>query len=152
MVSRASYSYSNRYFMTASIRRDYAGRLPKGQKYGDFPSLTAAWKLTSESWMPKIKNLNMLKIRASWGKIGNLGSIAYGYGNPTLSSLIISSGDVGGQVGINTPVAIGTYLQSGYNASLSWETSEQVNIGIDALLFSNRLNLTLDYFNKNTKG
>ncbi len=152
MVSRASYSYSNRYFMTASIRRDYAGRLPEGQKYGDFPSLTAAWKLTSESWMPKIKNLNMLKLRASWGKIGNLGSIAYGYGNPALSSLMIGSGDVGGQVGIDTPVAIGTYLQSGYNSSLSWETSEQVNIGIDALLFSNRLNLTLDYFNKNTKG
>lgn len=152
LVSRASYSYSDRYFMTASIRRDYAGRLPEGQKYGDFPSLTAAWKLTSENWMPRFENLNMLKIRASWGKIGNLGSVDYGYGNPTLSSLIIGNGDVGGQVGINSPVAFGTYLKSGYNSTLSWETSEQVNIGIDALFFANRLNLTFDYFNKNTKG
>lgn len=152
MVARASYSFANRYFMTASIRRDYAGRLPEGKKYGDFPSVTAAWKITSEKWMPKIKALNMLKLRASWGKIGNLGSIAYGYGNPVLNSRIIGGGDVGGQVGIDSPVNYGIYLASGFNPTLTWETSEQVNIGLDAVLFNKRLNVTADFFNKNTNG
>ena len=59
MVARASYSFANRYFLTGSIRRDYAGRLPEGNKYGDFPSLTGAWKISSEPWMPKSKNLNL---------------------------------------------------------------------------------------------
>ena len=152
MVGRASYSYADRYFLTASLRRDYAGRLPKDKKYGDFPSVTAAWKITSEPWMPKIKGLNLLKIRASWGKIGNLGSIGYGYGNPSLSSRIIGGGDVGSQIGATTPVMNGVYLASGYNSSLTWETSEQVDLGLDASLFNNRLNVTVDYFNKNTKG
>jgi len=152
MVGRASYSFANRYFLTGSIRRDYAGRLPAGHKYGDFPSVTAAWKLTSEPWMPKSKTLNLLKLRASWGKIGNLGSISYGYGNPSLDSRIIGGGDVGGQVGSSTPVATGIYLKTGYNANLTWETSEQLDLGLDAMLFNNRLNVTIDYFNKNTNG
>lgn len=152
MVGRASYSFADRYFLTSSIRRDYAGRLPEGKKYGDFPSVTAAWKITSEPWMPKSNVLNLLKVRASWGKIGNLGSISYGYGNPTLSSRIIGGGDVGGQVGSSTLVANGIYLSTGYNDKLTWETSEQIDFGLDALLFNSRLNLTLDYFNKNTNG
>lgn len=152
MVGRVSYSFADRYFVTGSFRRDYAGRLPEGKKYGDFPSVTAAWKLTSEPWMPKSQTLNLLKLRASWGKIGNLGSIAYGYGNPALSSRIIGGGDVGGQVGQSTPVATGVYLSAGYNANLTWETSEQFDLGLDALLFNSHLNLTVDYFNKNTKG
>jgi len=66
-VARASYSYDDRYFLTASWRRDYAGRLPKGKNYGDFPAVTAAWKISNESFFPKNDNLNLLKLRASWG-------------------------------------------------------------------------------------
>lgn len=150
-VGRAAYSFADRYFLTASIRRDYASRLPEGHKYGDFPSVTAAWKLTSEPWMPKTKNLNMLKIRASWGKIGNLGSIGYGYGLASLSSRYMGSGDVGNQIGINTPIAYGVYLSDAFNSTLTWETSEQLDLGLDAVLFNERLSLTFDYFNKNTK-
>ena len=102
--------------------------------------------------MPKSKQLNLLKIRASWGKIGNLGSISYGYGNPTLSTRIIGGGDVGNQIGISTPVMNGIYLANGYNANLTWETSEQLDFGLDASLFGNRMTVTLDYFDKNTKG
>lgn len=149
-VARGSYSYADRYFVTASIRRDYASRLPKGNKYGDFPSVTAAWKITSEPWFPKNDVLNMLKIRASWGKIGNLGSIGYGYGIAALSSRYLGSGDVGGQVGINTPLAYGVYLADAFNSKLTWETSEQVDLGLDVLMFNKRLNLSFDYFNKNT--
>ena len=151
-VGRASYSYADRYFFTASIRRDYASRLPKGKKYGDFPSVTAAWKITSESWFPKSNTLNLLKIRASCGKIGNLGSIGYGYGTATLSLRYPNnSSDVGSQIGAGNLILAGVYLANGFNANLTWETSEQLDFGIDALLFNNRFNLTIDYFNKNTK-
>lgn len=151
-VGRASYSYFDRYFLTASMRRDYASRLPKGKKYGDFPSVTCAWKITSEPWFKKNSTLNMLKLRASWGKIGNLGSIGYGYGTATLSTRYPNnSSDVGSQIGISNPIMAGIYLANGFNSNLTWETSEQFDLGLDALLFNNRLNLTLDFFNKNTK-
>lgn len=151
-VGRASYSYSDRYFVTASMRRDYASRLPKGKKYGDFPSVTCAWKITSEPWFKKNSTLNMLKLRASWGKIGNLGSIGYGYGTATLSTRYPNnSSDVGSQIGISNPILAGIYLANGFNSNLTWETSEQFDLGLDALLFDNRLNLTFDFFNKNTK-
>ena len=151
-VGRASYSYSDRYFLTASMRRDYASRLPKGKKYGDFPSVTCAWKITSEPWFKKNSTLNMLKLRASWGKIGNLGSIGYGYGTATLSTRYPNnSSDVGSQIGISNPIMAGIYLANGFNSNLTWETSEQFDLGLDAILFNNHLNLTLDFFNKNTK-
>lgn len=152
MVGRAAYSFADRYFFTASLRRDYASRLPEGKKYGDFPSVTGAWKITSEPWMPKTKNLNLLKLRASWGKIGNLGSISYGYGAAALSMRYLGSGDVGGQVGATTPISYGIYLADAFNSNLTWETSEQFDLGFDLAMFSNRLNITFDYFNKNTNG
>lgn len=150
-VGRASYSWSDRYFVTGSWRRDYAGRLPKGEKYGDFPSATVAWKLSSEPFMPKTEVLNTLKLRASWGRIGNLGSINRGYSYPNLSNFLIGDGSIGGQVGINTPTIVGKYVSAGFNPHLTWETSEQLDFGLDMTMFNNRLNVTADYFIKKTK-
>ncbi len=149
-VGRLSYSYADRYFITGSWRRDYAGRLPKGHQYGDFPSVTGAWKITSEPFMPKTDILNTLKLRASWGRIGNLGSINYASGYPVLSNYFSGGGDIGGQVGAETPIAIGKYVERAFNPTLTWETSEQLDLGIDASLFRNRLNITADYFQKRT--
>lgn len=149
VVGRASYSYADRYFVTGSFRRDYAGRLPKGHKYGDFPSATAAWKLTSEPFMPKLDWLNMIKLRASWGRIGNLGSISYGYAYPMLTSM--GGGDSGGQIGSINPIYIGMYNAIAYNANLTWETSEQLDLGLDLVFLNNRLSVTADYFDKKTK-
>ncbi len=150
-VGRLSYSYADRYFATVSMRRDYAGRLPEGKKYGDFPSATLAWKITSEDFMPKTDILNMLKLRASWGRIGNLGSIGMGYAYPLLSSYIKK--DRGMQVGKDCPINTnGKYLGKGFNPLLTWETSEQLDFGLDLAMFNNRLNITADYFIKNTMG
>ena len=148
VVGRASYSFADRYFVTASLRRDYAGRLPEGQKYGDFPSVTGAWKLTSEPFMPKSDVLNLLKVRASWGRIGNLGSISSGYSYPTLST--IGGGSTGGQVGYEMTNESGVYNRVGYNPLLTWETSEQLDFGLDMKFFTNRLSITADYFKKKT--
>lgn len=148
-VGRLSYSYADRYFITGSWRRDYAGRLPKGEKYGDFPSATGAWKVTSEPFFPKNDILNLLKIRASWGRIGNLGSIARGYGYPVMEKHSLGN-DVGGQIGATPRIEVGMFNKTGYNPDLTWETSEQLDLGMDAALFKNRMNITFDYFKKKT--
>ena len=64
LIARLAYSFNDRYFVTASWRRDYAGRLPKDNNYGDFPAVTAGWKISNESFFPKSETLNLLKIRA----------------------------------------------------------------------------------------
>ena len=130
-IARASYSYDDRYFLTASWRRDYAGRLPKDNNYGDFPAFTGAWKISNESWFPKNKNLNLLKLRASWGRVGNLGSIGYGYKAAQLSSSVWSEG---AQYGVTSNTLWGTLIYNGtaLNPSLTWETSEQWDLGLDA--------------------
>ena len=89
VIARLAYSYDDRYFITASWRRDYAGRLPKENNYGDFPAATLAWKISNEKFFPKNDLVNLVKLRASWGRVGNLGSIDYNYrstSNPQLSS------------------------------------------------------------------
>lgn len=148
-IARASYSYDDRYFLTASWRRDYAGRLPKDNNYGDFPAFTGAWKISNESWFPKNKNLNLLKLRASWGRVGNLGSIGYGYKAAQLSSSVWSEG---AQYGVTSNTLWGTLIYNGtaLNPSLTWETSEQWDLGLDATMFNNRLSLGFDYFKKRT--
>lgn len=148
-VGRVSYSWNDRYFATASFRRDYAGRLPEGKKYGNFPAVTAAWKLSSEPFLPQSKTLNLLKLRASWGRIGNISTVPLIYGDPTYN--IESSGDVGGQVGYNTPtIPMMVFNGKSINPFLTWETSEQVDIGADIEMFDRRLSLSLDYFTKKT--
>ena len=152
-VGRLSYSYANRYFVTASMRRDYAGRLPKGKKYGDFPSVTAAWKLSEESFMPKSDVLNLLKLRGSWGRIGNLGSIATGYGTPAYNifSYVNYSGSGGGMIGKDNPMmSMGVTPSAAFNSNLTWETSEQLDFGLDLKLFGDRLSFSADWFNKMT--
>ena len=142
-VGRVSYSYADRYFATASYRRDIAGRLAVNNRSKDYPGVTGAWKISSEPWF-NLPMLNLMKLRASWGKIGNLGSIGRYYGYPTLS------GDNTYQVGNAAPYTSAAYVSSAYNANLSWETSQQTDFGIDLLLLGKKLSITADYFDKKT--
>lgn len=142
-VGRAAYSYADRYFVTGSYRRDIAGRLAVGNRAKDYPGLTAAWKITSEPWF-NAPIVDLLKVRASWGKIGNLGSIGMYYGYPNLT------GGYTYQVGNGAPYSSTAYIASAYNANLSWETSEQTDLGLDILLLNKKLSITSDYFWKKT--
>ena len=148
-VGRLSYSYDDRYFLTASFRRDYAGRLTKGYEYGDFPAVTAAWKISSEPFFPKNDNINLLKLRASWGRIGNLGSIGLNYNTATLGSTYWNEGSI---YGLETGSSWGTfwYPASIVNKELTWETSEQLDAGLDIDLFRDRLSISADIYNKRT--
>jgi TonB-linked SusC/RagA family outer membrane protein len=149
LVARASYSYDDRYFLTASWRRDYAGRLPAAHNYGDFPAVTAAWKVSSEPFFPKNDAVNLLKLRASWGRVGNLGSIGWTYKSANLSS---STWNEGAIYGVENGAYWGTFWfpKNSVNQNLTWETSEQFDAGLDIDLFKDRLSLSLDYYNKRT--
>ena len=149
LIGRLSYSFDDRYFATASFRRDYASRLPKSNNYGDFPAVTAAWKVSNESFFPKTEAVNLLKIRASWGRVGNLGSIGYNYKSAVLSK---TTWNELSQAGVESGGIWGTmwYLNNVVNPYLTWETSEQFDLGIDAAFLNNRLSVALDYYNKRT--
>jgi len=147
IVGRLAYSYANRYFLTGSFRRDYAGRLPIGKKYGDFPSFTAAWKLSEEKFFPKTDVINLIKFRGSWGRIGNLGSIGTAYGDQTLSTgnqPVSYTGDV------RLSIPMYAFLGTAFNPFLTWETSETTDIGLDLDLLKNRLSLSVEWFKKRT--
>lgn len=145
LVARASYSFDDRYFVTASWRRDYAGRLPKGHNYGDFPAVTGAWKISSEPFFPKNDYVTLLKLRASWGRVGNLGSIGRNYKSANLTKQTSSDYAM-----YDSRYDTFWYPSKAVNQNLTWETSEQFDAGLDIDLFSDRLSLSLDYYNKRT--
>lgn len=149
LVSRLGYSYADRYFATVSWRRDYAGRLPKQHNYGDFPAFTLAWKLSNESFFPTTDNFNLLKIRASWGRIGNLGSIPMNYKSATLDYTYWTEASVYGVEEGKVYNNI-VYYSNPVNPNLTWETSEQMDLGVDLSLFRERLAMSIDYFDKRT--
>jgi len=142
-VGRLSYSWADRYFVTASYRKDIAGRLPKGFQGKGFPGLTAAWKLSSEPFF-KVEGIDLLKFRASWGRIGNLSTIGINYGYPTLTSNTLY------QVGDGAALNTAWYINNLFNPELSWETSEQTDFGLDLSILQERLTFTADYFKKKT--
>lgn len=142
-VARASYSWADRYFVTGSYRYDIAGRLAADYRGKGFPAATAAWKLSSEPFF-NVKGIDLLKFRASWGRIGNINSVNLYYGYPTLTSS--SSVQVGAD-GMDKPVL---YIGNFQNNSLSWETSEQKDFGLDLALLNDKLTVTVDYFDKLT--
>ncbi len=148
-IGRISYSYDDRYFVTGSFRRDMAGRLPKEHNGGNFPAVTGAWKISSEPFFPKNAAVSFLKLRASWGRIGNLGSVPMNYKSSTLNS------GTDGKIaiyGTETMMPVGAYIWNGkaLNPTLTWETSEQLDFGLDAGFFNDRLNLGVDFYNKRT--
>lgn len=149
LIGRLAYSYDDRYFLTASWRRDYAGRLPKENNYGDFPAVTAAWKISNEAFFPENDVVNLLKLRASWGRVGNLGSIDYNYKSALLQK---SSWSEQAQYGPESNKVWDTFVYNSValNPDLTWETSEQWDLGVDLDMFNNRLSVALDYFDKRT--
>ena len=143
-LGRLNYTFNNKYVLTASFRRDGVSKFSKENRYGFFPSFALAWRLDNESF---IKNLNIfenLKIRAGWGQIGNHGIGAYG----TLSDYGIN-GQLYGTPDNGTSVPL--TLNNVANPDLTWETTEQLNIGVDFETNNNRISGTIDLYDKTTK-
>lgn len=140
---RANYNYMDRYLLEANIRTDGSSRFAKGHRYGVFPSFSGAWRISEEPWMRNVMFLQNLKLRGSWGKLGNqnIGTNYY----PTISKLTT------GTFSMNDLLYPLATLTSLANQNLTWEKSTMTDVGIDAMLF-NCLSLTADWYYKTTDG
>ena len=146
---RLSYKFADKYYVDATIRRDGSSRFAPGFRWGTFPSVALAWRVTAERFFPKINWLNDLKIRGGWGQLGNdQGTIGFAYLSSVSTSPDYSLGSGNGDP-FGTQVG-GAALPNFPNKELSWETLTTTGIGFDAVLFNNRINLTLEYYNKTT--
>lgn len=147
---RLSYDYLGRYMAQFSLRADAADSsvLPIDKRWGYFPAASLGWTVSQENFMDNTRAwLDMLKVRASWGQNGSVASLGgYSYAN-----VIASSGNYPTTNSGNFGYITGYAPSSTGNDELKWETSEQVNFGIDARFLNSRLTLTADYFKKKTK-
>ncbi len=144
---RLHYNFRETYLINATFRADASSNFAPGHRWGYFPSVSAGWVLTNESFMASMKNIfDHLKLRASWGQVGNRNIPAFRY----LSPLTFSGGNYpfGTTEGVLTP---GAYQSRLSNPNLKWETSEQSNIGFDARLLGGKVNATFDWYNKTTR-
>ena len=140
---RINYNYKERYLLEANVRFDGSSRFAKENRWGIFPSFSAAWRVTEEPFMLNVKNtLTELKVRASYGTLGNQSIGGY---YPTAQTLTISS--FSGNDNIWPIVALNTLA----NRNITWETSEMYDVGIDAVLW-NKFSVTADWYYKTTYG
>ncbi len=139
-MGRLNYSYKDKYLLTASIRDDGSSRLTK--KYSTFPSIAVGWNISKENFMENSRVFSSLKLRASYGETGNQGI-------PPYSSIpVINTSGVGYYFDGST-LSVSTPLGTPVANNLVWETTLQTDIGIDASFLNNRLNFTIDAYNKN---
>jgi len=136
---RINYSYKSRYLFEANLRRDESSRIPKKNRVGYFPSVSAGWNIAEEAFMQSQNVIDALKLRASWGKLGNQDIGFYPYAQTyTLGKNNYIWGDA---------KVLGAALSAAANPDIKWETTTTTNIGLD-LVFLKKFNVTLDYFNK----
>jgi TonB-linked SusC/RagA family outer membrane protein len=152
---RISYDFKETYMLTVMMRSDGSSRFAKGKRWGTFPSISAGWVVSNESFMSGASDVvNFLKIRASWGQVGNERIKSFQYSS-TMGYL---------HSDINQPYYIATYgfgsktdrLLGSFpvripNPDVTWETSEQLNIGFDASFLNSRLLANFDWYKKDTK-
>ena len=155
---RMNWNYDEKYMATAIIRADGSNNFARGHRWGYFPSISAGWVISNESFMSSTKSwLDFLKIRASWGQNGNcnipnfyyLSNIAFSpTGDPDYGYKF--SSDMINTVSSNI-YQKGAYAKNVPNEDVTWETSEQTNIGLDARFINGRLGVNFDWYTKKTK-
>jgi len=139
LFARANYAFDNRYLLTATIRRDGSSKFGPNHKWGTFPSVALAWRITQEKFMEGTSTwLDNLKLRLGYGKVGNSNIDTYRYASAMYA--------------IQTPFGTAYYPANLSNPDLKWEASEQFNAGLDFAVFNNRLEFTFDVYKKQTDG
>lgn len=146
-IFRAQYNYKEKYLFAATVRADGSSNFADGKRWGTFPSFSAGWILSEEDFLSDAGALDFLKLRASWGQNGN----------QSIPNFIYSSQIAyvfpGYFFGDTKPVSGTTaYPERVTNPDVTWETSEQLNIGFDARMFDSRFAIAFDWYNKKTKG
>ncbi|MUP37074.1 SusC/RagA family TonB-linked outer membrane protein [Labilibaculum euxinus] len=145
-LGRINYSYDNKYLMTVNFRADGSSRFADGNRWGYFPSVALGWKLSEENFMKDINWLSILKLRGGWGQIGNQNIGVYPY-----QTTMNGSAQYRYIFGNDEAVNQGYVVTSMKDRNIQWETVESLNLGFDAALFDARLEVSFDWFNKDTK-
>lgn len=147
--ARLGWAWKDRYMLNATLRADGSSKFAPGKRWGYFPSVSAGWTISEEDFMKSTKSwMDFLKVRVSWGQVGNANINCWQYLAPVVTTNInYNFGTNGGQEGWTT----GSYPSRLDNQDVKWETSEQFNVGIDARFLSSRLSLTADWYIKSTK-
>ena len=132
-VQRINYTYDNRYLFTFSLREDGSSRFAPGNQWGVFPSFSAAWNMSSESFLNNVDWLSMLKLRLGWGLVGNQAIPEYAY--LSIYNPSYSNGNV-------------TFVSDGRqgNPDITWEKQNQFNVGVDVSFLNDRVSFSADYF------
>ena len=138
-MGRINYNFDDKYYLSASVRTDGSSRFHKDNRWGTFWSVGANWRVTKEAFMQNVSWVNNLNVKASYGEQGNdeLGTL---YAWQSLYSLSYANGN-----------NIGGFVASLENKDISWEKNANLNVGIEASLFDNRVRLNAEYYNKKTK-
>ncbi len=140
-IGRVVYTFDNKYIVTGNFRADGSSRFGSNNKWGFFPSVAAAWKVSEESFMQDLTVFNDLKVRASYGLAGNANALGIYATQARMSSASFNWG------GVEAP---GYYPSQLAFENLKWETTKQFDLGLDFSLLKRRLNVTFDYYIKNT--
>ncbi|TKG91516.1 SusC/RagA family TonB-linked outer membrane protein [Puteibacter caeruleilacunae] len=143
-LGRVNYAYKNKYLLTANVRRDGTSKLTSNNRWGVYPALSAAWRMSEESFLNDHPAISNLKLRGSWGKIGNLGALSDYATNVNLSKVYAFLGE--------NPDWQNGLVQDGIsNPDLKWEVTNQTNLGLDLSLYNGKFNIVADYFYKETE-
>jgi len=144
---RVNYDYKSRYMFSATMRADGSSKFATGNKWGYFPSVSAGWILSEEAFFENAKKLvDYTKFRASWGQVGNQAIPSFTYAsNMSYDNVSYYFG------GDKSSSIAGAYPANVPSPNVTWETSEQLNLGIDASMLNSRLSLNVDWYNKTTK-
>ena len=142
---RANYTFKDRYLFTASLRADGSSKFGPDNRYGYFPSFAVGWNLKEEGFLRDASAISALKLRASWGKIGNEKIGAY-------PSVALVRSNLNGVFGPGQDLVFGATPIDLANPQLKWESTTQTNLGVDGVLFNGRLAATVDYYRKVTDG
>lgn len=135
---RLNYNFKEKYYATFTYRADGSSNFAKGNKWGYFPSAALKWNLSAESFMDGLdRSISNLSIRAGWGQTGNSNIDGYLYGS-SLTTMV-------------TNLGLGFRVANNANPNLTWETAEQIDLGLDAAFLDGRVQLTLDVYKKNVK-
>jgi TonB-linked SusC/RagA family outer membrane protein len=153
---RLTWDWNEKYMATVTVRHDGSSIFTDGKRWGTFPSVSAGWVISNEPFMESTKSwMDFLKIRASWGQNGNKDISKYQY----LATIALSgeAGDSGYKFGSDMATSVsgspntGAYANIVPNPDLTWETSEQLDLGLDARFLNNRLGVIFDWYKKTTK-
>ena len=133
---RLTYALQNKYILNGVFRQSGASQLAAGNKWGFFPAVSAAWIVSNEDFLKDVSAISELKLRGGWGKTGNLSGL------PAYSSFDLN---------YTNPLTNATTLDQIGNSDLKWETTTDVNLGLDLAFLDNRMKFTVDVYKKNTK-